>query len=263
MRSLPGTVDHAADLKLAVVREAMVPKVEVLRSTSREFQVRATPLTTEPASVQPPSCRLISQYTRVTAPPTGCTSYSPDASDACAACSALQLANGTQLPATHVRAEAHALPHAPQLSGSVWRFLHDPLHAVCPDAQLAVHAPPVHTCPSAQAVPQRPQLALSTAVSRHTPEHTVCPGGHDTTHTLFVHTCPAPQAVPHDPQFDGSMRVSAQRDEAPVPHRVKGEAQSSTQRPIVQTLPDGHIVPHAPQLSRSLAVDTQRPPQAV
>jgi hypothetical protein len=123
--------------------------------------------------------------------------------------------------------------------------------------------PPAHTRPAPQATPQPPQWLLSTAVSRHTPEHAVWPVGHESTQAPAVQICPPGHDVPHAPQLDGSMRVSAQRADAPLPQRVSGAAQSSTHAPAEHTLPGGQLTPQPPQLSRSDAVETQRVPQAV
>lgn len=261
MKSAPGTADHAADLKFAVRADAMVPNAVALVNTSRVFQLRATPFTTEPMRVQPPSLSVISQYTCTgDVAPAGSTSYSPDASDGAAACSALQLGYSTQLPLTQRRELPHTVPHAPQFNGSLAVSRHDPEHTVCPVAHAVVHVLLTHTRPAPHALPHVPQFALSLAVSRHTPEHTICPVGHDSTHIPVRHTVPAEHTVPHAPQLFGSTCVLAHVDPAPVPHWVSPDGQSSTQRPPVHTLPDGHIEPHPPQLSRSVSVDTQRPP---
>jgi hypothetical protein len=66
----------------------------------------------------------------------------------------------------------HAVPHAPQLFGSVCVFTHAvPPQNVCPvpHAQL----PLVHERPPLHAVPQAPQLFESVLVLTHCPEHAV------------------------------------------------------------------------------------------
>jgi hypothetical protein len=54
-----------------------------------------------------------------------------------------------------------AVPHAPQLAGSVCVLTHPPAQLVKGDMQLAPHTPPEQTCPPTQTCPQPPQLDLS------------------------------------------------------------------------------------------------------
>jgi hypothetical protein len=104
-------------------------------------------------------------------------------------------------------------PHPPQLFLSVCSFTHEPLHAVKPPAQTAVHAPPTQMALALvtfveHALPHFPQSAGSVWVSTHAPEQSVgAVGGHVETHVEFEHTL-APQLMPHMPQFWRSLVVS-------------------------------------------------------
>jgi hypothetical protein len=77
------------------------------------------------------------------------------------------------------------------------------------------------------------------------------------------HAWPAPHDVPQAPQLAGSMRVSAQVADAPLPQSESGAAHESAQAPIEQRLPAGQARPHIPQLAASVASDTQRPAHTV
>jgi hypothetical protein len=54
------------------------------------------------------------------------------------------LFGGTHTPATHERAEPHALSHAPQLLLSVSGLTHEPPHEVVPTPQSELHTPALH-----------------------------------------------------------------------------------------------------------------------
>ena len=51
-----------------------------------------------------------------------------------------------QLPLTHVDPLAQTLPQAPQLPGSDCKFVHRPLHKLCPAPQLPPQTPLTHAC---------------------------------------------------------------------------------------------------------------------
>ncbi len=85
----------------------------------------------------------------------------------------------THCPAWHTWSAPQALPHWPQLSGSVCRFAQvrvppSSLHWVCGGVQFAEHAPLTQNCPAAHALPQVPQLFGSVCVLAHPPSHCVC-----------------------------------------------------------------------------------------
>ena len=66
------------------------------------------------------------------------------------------------LPATHsVVVPLQAVPHLPQLAGSLFRFAQVVPHSDCPTVQVTAHLLLTQFCPVAHAVPQAPQFELS------------------------------------------------------------------------------------------------------
>ena len=74
-------------------------------------------------------------------------------------------------PPEHTWPAGHAVPHAPQLALSVWRFVHTPEQTVRPALHDATHSPAVHALPGGHARSQRPQCASSVSRSRHAAPH--------------------------------------------------------------------------------------------
>jgi hypothetical protein len=136
---------------------------------------------------------------------------------------ALQLAT-PQLPARQngtALGRLHAPPQAPQLEGSIWRFVHAPAQLVSPAPQEVAQAPMEQTCPPAQALPQAPQWRRSLWRSRQTPRHAVCPAAQESAQVPESQTCPPAQALPQAPQLSRSFWRSRQTDpqvESPVAH---------------------------------------------
>lgn len=67
----------------------------------------------------------------------------------------------------------HALPHEPQLVGSNWVLVQEPLHACWPAAHAQL--PLEQLCPGKHVRPQVPQLSTSVLVSVQRPPHWVSP----------------------------------------------------------------------------------------
>lgn len=57
-----------------------------------------------------------------------------------------------------------ALPHAPQLYGSIERSEHSPLHDTNPAAHAPLHCSSEQTCPEAHGVVQPPQYCVVVGV---------------------------------------------------------------------------------------------------
>jgi hypothetical protein len=110
-----------------------------------------------------------------------------------------------QVLAEHVARSAHAVPHAPQLRGSVAVLVQTPPQVVSPVGH--VHTLATHDSPAPHRIPQPPQLRGSVVVSLQMPPHSLSPVGQLHTPETQV---PAPQSCPHDPQFLGSLVVSTQ-----------------------------------------------------
>lgn len=107
----------------------------------------------------------------------------------------------THAPLLQTSPAPQALPHPPQLSGSLCTAVHaPPLHAIPPLGQA--HWPATHCLPAAQRALHPPQLALSFWTSMQAPLHSTLPFGQ--THEPPAHDCPGPHFVPHAPQLFGS-----------------------------------------------------------
>jgi hypothetical protein len=83
------------------------------------------------------------------------------------------------LPAEQIWPPVHAVPHAPQLTGSVFTSTHDWPHWVLPPEHDRAHLPEEHTCPAVHAAAQAPQLSGSFVVSTHAPPHAVFGAAHE------------------------------------------------------------------------------------
>ena len=86
---------------------------------------------------------------------------------------------GVHFPSTQVPAP-QLTPHAPQLFGSMPRWLHRCPHVANVPQSRGVHVPLLHAWPSPHAWPHEPQFALSLATSTHVSLQAVSPVGHGT-----------------------------------------------------------------------------------
>ena len=85
----------------------------------------------------------------------------------------------THSPFTQARPAPQAVPHAPQLVGSVLRSRQPSRHRLVPPPQESAHAPWEQTSPSAHFLSQPPQCARSLAVSTHVMPQVVLHGATD------------------------------------------------------------------------------------
>jgi hypothetical protein len=97
-----------------------------------------------------------------------------------------------------------AVPHPPQLVGSVLVITHCVPHCAVPEAQLLAHCPLPHTSPALQALPQPPQFAASLRTSTHLSPHLMKPAPqtkpHPDVEQVAVELDGAVQAASHPPQ---------------------------------------------------------------
>ncbi len=163
------------------------------------------------------------------------------------------------LPAAQLAPAAHALPHAPQLAGSVWKFtqalpqrlgsagmLHE---ATQVDEVVAVV--PHAVVPLAGAAGQDAHALLQSSV----------PAGH-VLQTPALH--PAGQTFPHAPQFFGSLVVLTSQPVDAMPSQfAKPAAQTGFEQtePAHVSVPPAvlHALAHAPQFLGSVDVLTSQP----
>ena len=194
----------------------------------------------------------------------------------------------TQAPLLQVCPLTQAMPHPPQLLGSVWVFVQkrDPLppHNVCPAEQTTEQVPLEQVFPAGQTMPHWPQLLGSVFVFTHTPLHTVPPAQKEVTQTPLVQVVPALHTVPQAPQLFWSVCSftqtlphitwpAGQPDTQTPPVHVPLEhcaadvqappTDASPQPPSMQGVPLVQAVPHAPQLEESAEVVVQNPLQEV
>jgi len=154
--------------------------------------------------------------------------------------------------------DAHAVPHAAQLSGSAVRSTQLLPHAVNGGlVQLAVQAPPwqkgvgpLHTLPHA------PQLLGSLATAAQAPLHVTVPAAH--AHLPATHDSPVAQAVPHAPQLAPSFVVSTHA----ALQSVSPMAHADWHVPFEQARFASHTWPHEPQFFGSPASDRHWVPHA-
>jgi hypothetical protein len=115
----------------------------------------------------------------------------------------------------------HALLHAPQFDGSVWRSAQTVPHSFVGAPHPQTPAP--HGTPLGQIVPHAPQLFASVRASTHVPPQKVKPGGQP--HTPSSQMRPRPQMLWHTPQLplsvEGSMHAPA-HERRPEPHPPSG-----------------------------------------
>ena len=102
----------------------------------------------------------------------------------------------------------HAVPHLPQLFGSVMRLAHELPHFSLPLAQVRPHFPSLHRLPMGHFMPQPPQWAPSVCRFTQPPPQLVVPMGQATAQAPFEHTLPGGQALAHAPQLRGSVSMS-------------------------------------------------------
>jgi hypothetical protein len=103
----------------------------------------------------------------------------------------LQFVNGavqTQAPATQNWSPAHAVAHAPQFFGLVWRSTQLELQLVRPPLQMTSHLPAEHAWPAGQTVPQAPQFVGSLLWSTHLEPHFRLVPPHWSAHWPSEHT---------------------------------------------------------------------------
>jgi hypothetical protein len=156
----------------------------------------------------------------------------------------------------HADPVPQVLPQAPQFSGSIDGFTHDPEHSARPLGQLATHWEPTQTSPTAQALPHAPQFFGSDVASAQIPEHSRSPSGQ--VHSPATQVRPAPHVLPHAPQFNGSRVTSTQ----PLPHSTNRFEHVATHDPFSQRgVLVGQALPHDPQLKASPSSDLQTPSQ--
>ena len=163
-----------------------------------------------------------------------------------------------QTPIEHTWAPVHALPHAPQLAGSLGSDEQRLPQAVCPIGHESTQVPSMQTWAREHALPQEPQLSRSVRGSTQVrgeaappsglDEHTAYIDAHSSTHAPDEHTSPPVHAWPHEPQLFRSVITLAQI----VPQRIWLEGQPAWHAPPTQTCPASHAAPQLPQLSGSL-----------
>lgn len=140
-----------------------------------------------------------------------------------------------------------ALPHIPQLSGSVSLETQAPLQLVRPGPQVMVQAPALHTRPAPHAWLHVPQFAGSLFVSVHVPLQSVSVPEH--TQAPFTQLVPPAQGWLHMPQLALSVCGSMQ----PLPQSICAPGQpasvpASIAAPPVPLIPPLQPVPLVPPL---------------
>jgi len=111
-------------------------------------------------------------------------------------CPGWQLA--AHCPAAHTAPAAQALPHAPQLAGSVRGSTHLSPHACIPAGHT--HAPPLQSFPAEQRLPHDPQFAAELARSTHAREQAVSSGEQLFAQAATLQTCSGVHACAQTPQ---------------------------------------------------------------
>lgn len=117
----------------------------------------------------------------------------------------------THFPATQVCKPAHALPHPPQLAGSLSTSTQvplqetDPSQAAGPPASggVGTHMPLEHVSPAGQRLLQDPQLFGSLVRSTHAPPQLTAGAVHAAAHAPLLQTSLVGHVVPHPPQLFG------------------------------------------------------------
>jgi hypothetical protein len=191
-----------------------------------------------------------------------------------------------QAPLVQNCPNSQALPHAPQLKGSMdvrtqavtpsnGQAVVGGGHVIPASMTVPVQLPFEQNCPKPQARPQAPQLVGSMDVLTQAVIpliwQAVVPGGHVIPASMAVpvqvpleQNCPNAQALPHAPQFVGSMEVLMQavtpliwQAVVPVGHVIPASMAVPVQVPLEQNCPNPQVRPHAPQLVGSMDVLTQ------
>ena len=93
----------------------------------------------------------------------------------------------------------HALPHAPQLSGSTSMRTQTPLHDDSPGPHW--QAPSTQRVPPVQTTEHAPQFLRSVKTSTHEPAHALSPESQAPRHAPPLQTDPPEHALPQSPQF--------------------------------------------------------------
>lgn len=159
-----------------------------------------------------------------------------------------------QLPAAQTWLPAHALPHAPQSSGSFWSrrvVRHAPEQVSRPiDAHASAWRTPSTQTPP-HVLPHAPQFCPSAARSTQPLPHRVSPGRQ--VHTPALQISSSPQCALHAPQLSGLVLVLTH-----APPQVCPPSQA--QAPATQASPWPQATLQLPQCAGSLEVSTQAPP---
>jgi hypothetical protein len=107
----------------------------------------------------------------------------------------------TQLPFEHTRPAPHAVPQAPQLFGSLWRFAQVSAHLMKPDLhtnpQLPASQVALAFAGSGHSLLQAPQLAGSCLVSTHALSHLSRPSPQSKSQAPPVHLGIPPGTAGH------------------------------------------------------------------
>jgi hypothetical protein len=112
-------------------------------------------------------------------------------------------AGHAQAPPMQTVPPVQAMPHPPQLFGSVFVSTQAPVQSVVPAGHMVVQVI-AQTCIEVHIVPQPPQFCGSVFVSTQTPPQSV-PTAQP--HMPPLQTCPPTHLVPHPPQLFGSLLV--------------------------------------------------------
>jgi hypothetical protein len=172
--------------------------------------------------------------------------------------------------------DAHAVVHAPQVVGSVFRSWHPPEQFVSPPPHEAWHVPIEQASPAPHAFPHEPQFIGSERKFASQPSiddvlqlpkfalHTPM------THAFELHELAAfanAQVTPHAPQFIVVLSAVSQPLVPSVSQSAKPVSQRSPHVPVVQNAvefgPDGHAVEHMPHAPGSLFTSRHEPLQLV
>ena len=167
----------------------------------------------------------------------------------------------------------HAVPQAPQWSGSLARLVQVPAQLRCPVWQLTPHWPAEHTVPLGQTVPQAPQLVLLVLVLTSqplaaSPSQSAKPAAQAASVQApalqRVVALGSAQARPHPPQWAALVAVSVSQplaawlSQSPKPVERRTIAQAPAVQPWVAVLARAQAAPHAPQWAGSMAVLAQK-----
>ena len=160
-----------------------------------------------------------------------------------------------QEPPEHEAPVSQGWPQAPQLSGSVWRFVHRLPQSISDDRQEVTQVPELHVYPAEQGWLQPPQLSGSVWVFVQRVPQRVSVDRQMVVQLPELQVFPAEQGWLQPPQLSGSVWVSAHR----LPQRLSLERHvvAHTPEPL-QSSPAGQGLLQPPQLSGSVLVFVQR-----